>query len=531
LDEEARKEAADPSKTRKAKARLVVLGFMGPNLDKLQRDSPTMSRLSRMMVLQLIASKAWTLFSFDIRTAFLQGQPQKDRLLAIEPVPELSQALKLKSNEICKLTKSAYGLVDAPFLWYQALRKKLLEIGFEESPFDPCVYLLRDPKTGLPEGILGTHVDDGLGGGNSRFDAKIAELEATFPFGSRRTGKFTFTGIDLQQHADKSITMSQSAYIKNIAPIAITQDRRQKIDEVVTESERQGLRALIGSIQYASVNTRPDLSSRLSFLQSSITKAKVSDLIEGNRVLHEAKKDHDLSITIRPIPCSDLRFLVFSDASFSSQKVPDSHAGCIILATHKEIANNCKCPISPLSWGSKKIQRVVVSTLAAETMAMSSALDQLSWLKLCWGWMQDPCCNWKKPEEALKELPQSYASATYRAQQLPESLAVTDCKSLFDLVTRAAPPNCQEFRTMLHARSIKELLSEGISMRWVHSGAQLADSLTKVMETSFLKETLRQGTYKLHDELEVLKARSNSRNRLKWLRGEGCSDSCMLQHY
>lgn len=55
--------------------------------------------------------------------------------------------------------------------------------------------------------------------------------------------------------------MSQSAYIKNIAPIAITQDRRQKIDEVVTESERQGLRALIGSIQYASVNTRPDLSS------------------------------------------------------------------------------------------------------------------------------------------------------------------------------------------------------------------------------------------------------------------------------
>ena len=81
---------------------------------------------------------------------------------------------------------------------------------------------------------------------------------------------------------------------------------------------------------------------------------------------------------------------------------------------------------------------------------------------------------------------------------------------------------------MLHARSIKELLSEGISMRWVHSGAQLADSLTKVMETSFLKATIRQGHYKLHDELEVLKARSNSRNRLKWLRGDGCSDTCML---
>lgn len=141
------------------------------------------------------------------------------------------------------------------------------------------------------------------------------------------------------------------------------------------------------------MNTRPDLSSRLNFLQSAITRAKVSDLVEGNWVLHDAKRDHDLMITIRPIPCANLTFLVFSDASFSSNKVPDSHAGCIILATYKEIGQNCECPISPLSWGSKKIQRVVVSTLAAETMAMSSALGQLSSLKLCWGWMLNPSCN------------------------------------------------------------------------------------------------------------------------------------------
>ena len=530
LDEEARLAAGDPHKFRKAKARLVVLGFMDPSLDSLQRDSPTMSRLSRMMVLQLIASKRWTLFSFDIRTAFLQGQPQKDRLLAIEPVPELSQAMQLKRNEICKLTKSAYGLVDAPFLWYQALKKRLLQLSFEDSPFDPCVFILRHPQSGEPEGILGTHVDDGLGGGNQRFEEKIKELEATFPFGSRRTGKFTFTGIDLQQHADKSISLSQSSYVKNIVPIGISPERRKSEESDVDENEKHALRALVGSLQYASVNTRPDLASRLSFLQSAISKAKVSDLVEGNRVLHEAKREHDLSILIKSIPCSDLRFLAFSDASFASAKNPDAHAGCIILATHKEIGQNASCPISPLSWGSKKIQRVVVSTLAAETMAMSSTLDQLSWLRLCWGWMLQPSCNWRKPEQALKELPESFASATFRAQQLPSSLAVTDCKSLYDLVTRAAPPNCQEFRTMLHARSIKELIGEGVSLRWVHSGAQLADSLTKVMESSFLRETIRGGHYKLHDELEVLKARSNSRNRLKWLRSEGCQDACFLQN-
>ena len=260
LDEEARLASENPHKSRKAKARLVVLGFMDPSLDSLQRDSPTMSRLSRMMVLQLRASKQWTLFSFDIRTAFLQGQPQKDRLLAIQPVPELSKALHLKGHEICKLTKSAYGLVDAPYLWYQALRKKLLELSFEESPFDPCVYILRNPTTGEPEGILGTHVDDGLGGGSKRFEDKIRELEATFPFGSRRTGKFTFTGIELQQHADKSISLSQSAYVKNIVSIPISSDRRKEEQLDVDESERHALRALVGSLQYASVNTRPDFS-------------------------------------------------------------------------------------------------------------------------------------------------------------------------------------------------------------------------------------------------------------------------------
>ena len=130
----------------------------------------------------------------------------------------------------------------------------------------------------------------------------------------------------------------------------------------------------------------------------------------------------------------------------------------------------------------------------------------------------DPSTQWKKPGETLRSLPESYTTATYKAQNLPPSVAATDCKSLYDLVTRTAPPQCSEFRTQLAARAIKDMLSEGTDLRWVHSGAQLADSLTKIMESSFLRETLRLGKYRLHDELQVLKSRANSRNRLKWLR-------------
>ena len=238
----------------------------------------------------------------------------------------------------------------------------------------------------------------------------------------------------------------------------------------------------------------------------------------ANRTLHEAKRHHDVTITIKSIETSQVRFLSFSDASFASKKTPTSQAGNIVVATHKRIEENVSCPISPISWGSKKIQKVVTSTLAAETMSLSSSLDQLSWIRLYWHWFMCPNDEWKHPIETLQRLPRAITSVTHRDQELGNATSVVDCKSLFDLVTRTAPPNCQEFRTQLQAQAIKEQLDEGVGVRWVHSGAQLADSLTKIMESSFLRETLKRGYYKLNDELEVLKDRACARNRIKWLK-------------
>ena len=524
------------TKFQKAKARLVILGYLDPQIEEIPRDSPTLGRHSKLLLLQLLASNKWTLRSFDIKAAFLQGTPQTDRILGIEPVKELATAMGLKDNEVCKLEKGAYGLIDAPYQWYCAIREELVRLGFGISPFDPCVFILRNPQTGSPDGIIGLHVDDGICGGNERFIAKLDQLETKYPFGSKKISNFVFTGIHMTQSSDGSINMSQAEYVKKIEPIKLSQARRTQESEKVSEEERQSLRALIGSLQYASVHTRPDLASRLSFLQSAINSATVATLVSANQALHEAKRFSDVSITIHPIPVSDLRFLAFSDASFASKKTPDSHTGCIIMITHKDINKNVTCPVSPLSWGCKKIQRVVTSTLAAETVSLGSVLDQLSWMRLCWAWLLDPKIRWQAPTDTLKQLPESYSTATVKSQSLPESVAATDCKSLFDLVTRTAPPQCSEFRTQLTARSIKDMLNEGVSLRWVHSGAQLADSLTKIMETSFLRETLRLGKYRLNDELAVLKSRSNARNRIRWLKSSCpeetpacvCHDECLF---
>ena len=510
---EEKAEQIKQGKTRKAKARLVVLGFLDPALESLPRDSPTMNRQSRMLILQLIASMQWDLMSFDIKAAFLQGSTQEGRVIAIEPTSELRKAMDLRENEVCKLSKSAYGLVDAPFLWFKELDRTLRKLSFVPSPFDPTVYILHEPGLQTPAGIIGVHVDDGLCGGNKYFQEKLAQLEAIFPFGSKKAKAFTFTGIDLHQNANYSITLSQEKYLAKIEPIHIEHNRKHSPELTVNAEEKQALRALIGSLQYAAVNTRPDLSSRLSHLQSSINSATIQNLIDANRVLHEAKRHKETTITVQSIPISKLRFLAFSDASFSSKKQPDSHTGMMIMTTHERIAENVQSPVSPISWGCKKIQKVVVSTLSAEATSLNSTLDQLSWLRLYWAWILDTNTKWKEPKTTLSELPKTITTATNRTSDI----TVTDCKSLFDLVSRTAIPNCQEFRTQLLARSIKDLLSEGVDIRWVHSGAQLADALTKVMETSFLRQTLKNGYYVLHDEDKILKDRATARNRIKWL--------------
>ena len=167
--------------THKPKARLVVLGYMDPKLTEVPRDSPTLGRQSKMIILQLIASMGWSLGSFDIKAAFLQGKPQKDRVIGLEPVVELAQAMNLSKDEICKLDKSAYGLIDASSLWFQTLHDELTSLGFFSSPFDPCVFFLKNPKAKELAGALGIHVDDGIYGGDDSFHQQVSQTGDQIP--------------------------------------------------------------------------------------------------------------------------------------------------------------------------------------------------------------------------------------------------------------------------------------------------------------------------------------------------------------
>ena len=492
----------DPNPQAKPKARLVILGYEDPQLESLARDSPTLGKDSRTLILQYAASAKWQIRSFDIQTAFLRGSRQDGRILGMEPPTEMRELMNLQPWECCELLKSAYGLVNAPLLWYEELKSAMLKLNFQISPLDPCTFVLpRQDGAGI-HGLVGIHVDDGLGAGDKVFEQAIAQLENCYPFGSKKETDFIFTGIHISQQWDGSIELDQTQYIEDIPAINIERSRRQEPESPVTSDEKQALRGLIGSIQYAATNTRPDLSAKLSLLQARINCATIKDLSDANKLLQEAKQHKDTKITIKSIPLQDLRFVSFSDASFANRANAQSQKGCLIMAASKQIGEWKASDVSPLLWYSRKIARVVSSTLASETYALSGSVDLLSWMRIHWSWLLRPSDGWKDPERYLAAAPEAYA--------------VVDCKSLYDLIQKTNIPQCQEHRVTLEALIIKERLREGIVVKWVHSAAQLADSLTKYMDCTNLRAFLKHGRCIIHDVDEILRARADKRSQKRW---------------
>ena len=130
--------------------------------------------------------------------------------------------------------------------------------------------------------------------------------------------------------------------------------------------------------------------------------------------------------------------------SFLSGKEKFAHQGRLVFAMTPELLKNKKSEVAPVAWVSKKIHRVTRSTLGAEAIALSGAVDRLLWIRLLWEWIDNPAIDWGSPEEAL--------------QKARKAALVTDCKSASDILTRAAIPQCEEHRTtverLLNSRPI-----------------------------------------------------------------------------
>ena len=100
-------------------------------LDRNLRESPTLSRLSRQLILQLSASRGFRLRKGDVKTAFLSGDREEARRDVYAELPhEMREKLQITREQVLKLETAVYDLRHAPRAWWKRVVGDLTEIGW-----------------------------------------------------------------------------------------------------------------------------------------------------------------------------------------------------------------------------------------------------------------------------------------------------------------------------------------------------------------------------------------------------------------
>ena len=137
----------------------------------------------------------------------------------------------------------------------------------------------------------------------------------------------------------------------------------------------EDFRSLVEQIGWLGTNTRPDVIYDVLNLSCLLNHPKVEDIIQANKCLRKLEM---VDCTLRFSNLGDMskaKIVTFSDASHANLPDGYSSAGGFVIFLVGENGKSC-----PLAWEAKKIRRVVKSTLAAETLAASDAVDMSYYL-------------------------------------------------------------------------------------------------------------------------------------------------------
>ena len=203
------------------KARLVVGGDGQVEFQDFQSTFATVVKMSTFrMGLHLAAVRDYNITSIDISSAFLYGDIDTEVFMVM---PEGLPRYDADGNElVCKLSKSLYGLRQAPRIWYQHFLNSLLAWGFIRSTVDPCLFIWHDADSVIYALLW---VDDLvlLDNKSQHRDAFVAFLQKPVSQGGRGY-KLTdrgeckwIIGIALSRdRAKRQVYLSQELYINTI---------------------------------------------------------------------------------------------------------------------------------------------------------------------------------------------------------------------------------------------------------------------------------------------------------------------------
>ena len=419
------------------KARLVARGFEEDTPPRT--DSPTCCKNFLRLVFAIFAANNWLVYSLDVKSAFLQGLPI-DREIFIKPP---SQA---KTNKLWQLLQCPYGLADASRQWYLKVKQELLQLGFVQLKLDNAVFSWY--HNGCLHGLVACHVDDFVYAGSDVFhNVVVNRLRSVFIVGKEQSHCFKFLGIFIECLND-GIRLSMQSYTNCLLEINMSNLSKEK-STILTVAERNVLKQLSGQINWVTTQCRPDVSYENCIIANSLSTATVRDIVFANKVIRKLKNCSSDLFFYSDMNLNKCAIVSFCDASFGNLPNGGSQGAYITF-----LIDSTGLYV-PIAWQSRRVRRVVKSTVAAECLAAIEAAENVVLI-----------------HNALK-------SILNNPDCFIECLIYCDNKNLVNAVHSST--KVEDQRLQIDVCVLRDMLSNGELSKfcWVPTSLQIANCLTK----------------------------------------------------
>ncbi|CAE7200469.1 GIP [Symbiodinium sp. CCMP2592] len=529
LDKNHNKRLLDPTVEANYKSRLVVRG----DLEKgdPRSDSPTASIEAQNLVFSFSASRKVKIKSLDVTNAYFQGEEIDRVLLLSQPKGGLPG---LKPHQHMLARAPIYGSTDGGRRFWKRLRNYLKGKGLRENRIYRALYSYTDAD-GVVQLLLTSHVDDLLWACDPSCDWIMNDLIETFKCGKVETGSFRYCGKEISQDEDFNIHVTCSETTRNVNKIHV--DKRRHPGDPLTDSDKTQMKSVAGSLAWVCRQCRPDLSYRVSKIQSASSNGTVADIRDANKAVEHAISTYDRGLVFKSglldwkTPGA-LLSLVITDASHANESEEmiinemtsveghRSQGARMVFLTDGALWKGNKGSIHPILWASNLVRRVCRSTIQAEAYTLQAGVEDGDVLRAA---VTDifGCLDMKRWEAT---------SAKFVKQ-----IWMTDCKSLELTLSNPKCNKHSDKRLSIEIASLRQELWRKAGekagypfyddykpaddqltdiVRWIDTDVMIADPLTKVMEPVKLVEALKTNTLDVEQPLEsVVKKRAKQLQR------------------
>jgi hypothetical protein len=323
-------------------------------------------------VLTLIVGKRLPARQLDVSNAFLHGHLD-ERVLCQQPIGFVDPD---QPDAVCLLSRSLYGLRQAPRAWFTRIAGFLRSIGFVATRLDSSLFVLR---RGSDTAFLLLYVDDMVL--NTSTDKLLQDIIARLQneFAVKDMGPLHyFLGVDVQRR-NTGFLLSQTKYTEELLdragmvhckPAATPIDTKAKLSVSSGAAVRDPseYRSIAGVLQYLMI-TRPDIAYAVQQTRLHMHDPRECHLAIIKRILRYVRGT--LSFGLHLHGTTTPTITAYSDTDW---------AGC--PDTWRSTSGYCIYLGNVLvSWSSKRQATVSHSSAEAEYRAMANAVAECIWLR------------------------------------------------------------------------------------------------------------------------------------------------------